>query len=187
MICSSGMNKIFVFLMLSSSYQKLDVKCFAIAPPTWSNPELNPCAKMSNAWQHLYYPPLNKCFKIFSLGYPCSETMELAPILNGVTGHGDCKCPPGTAQLNITSPCYKIFDRGPCDHGEYFNPLPDVKGVKRNFRLAECKTPKKCPKNEVFWPETKACFELFTKGPCVKGMLLSLDSNLIPKCQVNFS
>lgn len=179
------MNKLFIMLLLSATYQKFQVQGFAISPPSWSNPELNPCAKMANGWQHLFYPPLNKCFKIFSVGYPCPESMELAPVLNSTTGIGECKCPPGTAQLNITSECFKIFDRGPCDLGEYFNPLPELKGVKRSFRFAECKKPKKCAKDEIYWPEKNSCYELFSQGPCVKGKLLSLDNDLIPKCQVS--
>ena len=164
--------------------QKINTAGFAIAPPLWSDPKVNPCAKMSNGWQHLYYPPLKQCFKIFTLGYPCPESMELSPILSGVTGHGECKCPPGAAQLNITSTCYKIFDRGPCDEGQYLNPLSPKAGVKTNFRLGECQRLKQCAKGKVHWPEKDACFELFTRGPCSNGKLLALDDNLIPKCQV---
>jgi hypothetical protein len=59
------------------------VNAYAVQPPSWSDPKINPCAKIANGWQHLYYPPLDRCFKIFTLGYPCPETMELSPLENG--------------------------------------------------------------------------------------------------------
>ena len=177
---------IYAVLLMTAAVQKFHVAGFAIAPPSWSDPKVNPCAKMSNGWQHLFYAPLKECFKIFTLGYPCPESMELSPILNGLTGHGECKCPPGTAQLNTTSTCYKIFERGPCNEGHYLNPLPSDKGVKSSFRFGECKKLKSCPAGKVHWPEKDGCFEPFTRGPCVNGKLLSYDENLIPKCQVRF-
>lgn len=179
----SVMYNVYMLILTTAVYQKYATG-FAIAPPSWSDPKVNPCARMSNGWQHLYYPPLKECFKIFSLGYPCPASMELSPILNGVTGRGECKCPPGTAQLNITSMCYKIFDRGPCDQGQFMSPLPTVRSVKSSYRLGECKKLKSCPKGKVHWPEKDACFELFSRGPCVNGKLLSFDENSIPKCQV---
>lgn len=180
LFCFRSVMKVRCMLILMTV---VGVNSFAIAPPTWSDPKVNPCAKMSNGWQHLYYPPLKECFKIFALGYPCPESMELSPTFNGVTGHGECKCPPGTAQLNTTSACYKIFDRGPCDLGQYLSPLPD-KGIKSSFRLGECLKLKQCSNGKVHWPEKDACFELFARGPCVNGKLLSFDENSIPKCQV---
>lgn len=178
-------NNVYITLLMTAVYQKFFfADGFAIAPPSWSDPKVNPCARMSNGWQHLYYPPLKECFKIFTLGYPCPDSMELSPILNGVTGHGECKCPPGSAQLNTTSTCYKIFDRGPCGQGEYLNPLAQETGVKSSFRFGECKKLKQCASGKVHWPEKDACFELFSRGPCVNGKLLSFDENSIPKCQV---
>lgn len=178
------MYKLYMTIFITAVYKNPKVDSFAIAPPSWSDPKVNPCAGKSNGWQHLYYPPLNECFKIFTLGYPCPDSMELSPILNGVTGHGECKCPPGSAQLNTTSTCYKIFDRGPCEQGQYLNPLPQEKGVKTSFRLGECQKLKQCSNGKVHWPEKDACFELFSRGPCVSGKLLSFDENSIPKCQV---
>lgn len=181
-LCRSVMYHVCIAVLMTAVYQTFQVEAYAIAPPAWSNPDINPCAKNANGWQHLYYPPLKQCFKIFTLGYPCPDSMELSPTFNGVTGHGECKCPPGTAQLNTTSECYKIFDRGPCSHGQYIQEK-DVK-TKTSYRLGECKNLKQCPKGKVHWPEKDACFELFSRGPCVNGKLLSLDENLIPKCQV---
>lgn len=176
--------KLYITILMAAVNQKFQASGYAIAPPSWSDPKVNPCAKLSNGWQHLYYPPLEKCFKIFTLGYPCPESMELSPILNGLTGHGECKCPPGAAQLNTTSTCYKIFDRGPCDEGHYMSPMTPKNGVKSNFRLGECKRLKECTEGKVHWPEKDACHELFARGPCPSGKLLTLDENLIPKCQV---
>lgn len=127
--CRSVMWNVCLIIIIAV-YQNC-VDAFAVAPPSWSDPKVNPCANMPNGgWQHLYFAPLKECFKIFTLGYPCPDTMELSPILNGMTGHGECKCPPGTAQINATAMCYKIFDRGPCSEGHYLSPLDTGKGIK---------------------------------------------------------
>jgi Domain of unknown function (DUF4789) len=181
----SVMYNVYMVVLITAIYQELQVTGFAIAPPSWSDANVNPCAKNStNGWQHVYYPPMKQCFKIFTLGYPCPESMELSPILNGLTGHGECKCPPGKVQLNTTSTCHKIFDRGPCEMGQYLNPISSEKGVKSSYRLGECKKLKQCAKGKVHWPEKDTCYELYTRGPCVNGKLLSFDENAIPKCQV---
>lgn len=39
----------------------------AIVPPPWSDPVKNPCARLPNGWQLLYWAPLNDCFKIFQV------------------------------------------------------------------------------------------------------------------------
>jgi Domain of unknown function (DUF4789) len=119
-----------LILIVVVAINQRSVDALAISPPSWSDPNVNPCAKLSNGWQHLYYAPLKACFKIFTLGYPCQDTMELSPLKNGLTGYGECSCPPGTVQLNATSKCYKIFDRGPCDENHYVNPLSQEKNVK---------------------------------------------------------
>lgn len=101
----------------------------AIAPPPWSDPEKNPCARMPGGWQLLYWPPLDKCFKIFQKGYPCPETMELSPVGFGITATQTtavCLCPPGTAQSPITNKCHKLFEKGPCEIGQYFAPIKDL-------------------------------------------------------------
>jgi hypothetical protein len=103
----------------------------AIVPPPWSDPNKNPCAQLPGGWQLLYWKPLKKCFKIFQMGYPCPETMELSPIGSSTINLGysaECRCPPGTAQSPITSKCHKIFEREPCDFGEFFSPLQEVPG-----------------------------------------------------------
>lgn len=175
----------YLVVLITAIYQELHVTGYAIAPPSWSDASVNPCAKnFTNGWQHVYYPPLKECFKIFTLGYPCPESMELSPVANGLTGHGECKCPPGKVQLNTTSTCYKIFDRGPCDMGHYLSPISSEKGVKSTYRLGECKKLKQCAKGKVHWPDKDACHELYTRGPCTNGKLLSFDENAIPKCQV---
>lgn len=177
------MNYFYVIIIMSALIQNSLVNGLSIDPPSWSNPKVNPCAATANGWQYLYFPPLKKCFKIFTLGYPCPETMELSPTVNGLTGHGECKCPPGTAQLNITSTCYKIFSRGPCESGQYLNPISTLKGVQASFRLGECQKLKQCPEGKFYMPEKDECYELLTKGPCPNGKLLALD-DFIPKCQV---
>lgn len=39
----------------------------AIVAPPWSNPSNNPCALQPGGWQLLYWAPLKKCFKIFTV------------------------------------------------------------------------------------------------------------------------
>lgn len=122
----------------------------AVVPPPWSDPFSNPCASQPGGWQLLYWPPLKKCFKIFTvwnstelnqellfwklsfrqLGYPCPDTMELSPIGNSATFKttmttAECRCPPGTAQSKITSKCHALFERGPCELRQYFAPVSD--------------------------------------------------------------
>lgn len=97
----------------------------AISPPSWSDPNKNPCAALPGGWQLLFWPPLKQCFRIFSVGFPCPETMELSPAGGGMA---ECRCPPGTAQSPKTSMCHTLFNKGPCDFGEYFSPIPDPPG-----------------------------------------------------------
>lgn len=102
----------------------------------------------------------------------------------GLKSHGECTCPPGTVQVNATSPCYKIFDRGPCKIGSFVQPLEAPKStVKKTLRLGECRKMKFCAGGKVYVPEKDTCYELMTRGPCSSGKLLALDANFIPKCQ----
>lgn len=39
----------------------------AIEPPPWSDPTKNPCANQPGGWQLLYWPPLEQCFKIYTV------------------------------------------------------------------------------------------------------------------------
>lgn len=39
----------------------------AVVPPPWSDPFSNPCATQPGGWQLLYWAPLKKCFKIFTV------------------------------------------------------------------------------------------------------------------------
>lgn len=119
---------VLVFLLVVIGTQ-VKVGLCAIAPPPWSDPEKNPCASMPGGWQLLYWPPLDKCFKIFQRGYPCPDTMELSPVGFGSTATQTtavCLCPPGTAQSPITNKCHKLFEKGPCEIGQYFAPIKDL-------------------------------------------------------------
>lgn len=64
------------------------------------------------------------------MGYPCPETMELSPAGGGMA---ECRCPPGTAQDAKSNRCFKLFEQGPCDVGEYFAPIPDKLFMKKNI------------------------------------------------------
>lgn len=39
----------------------------------------------------------------------------------------ECRCPPGTAQHHDTTSCYKLYEQGPCDIGQYFAPINEPK------------------------------------------------------------
>lgn len=57
--------------------------------------------------------------------------MELSPIassqkLTMMNSAAECRCPPGTAQFNVDSLCYTLYERGPCELGEYFSPVPET-------------------------------------------------------------
>lgn len=55
--------------------------------------------------------------------------MELTPAANSVrlsTGMAaECRCPTGTAQYQESTHCYKLFEQGPCDNGQYFSPVAE--------------------------------------------------------------
>ncbi|XP_046807570.1 uncharacterized protein LOC111685867 isoform X1 [Lucilia cuprina] len=166
----------------------------AIIPPPWSDPEKNPCATMPGGWQLLYWPPLKKCFKIFTIGYPCPETMELGPTASIGSSKkksisnaplAECRCPPGTVLSAKNNKCYKIFERGPCNKGQYFSPIAETQlGIKRTTnRWGVCKTPRSCPDDMVFWPKDGKCYTKLTKGPCTKGKLIVLNDEGLAECQ----
>lgn len=79
--------------------------------------------------------------KIFNsqTGYPCPDTMELTPAANTVrlsTGMtAECRCPTGTAQLQESTHCYKLFEQGPCDNGQYFAPVAEDSNTSIVFVL----------------------------------------------------
>lgn len=57
--------------------------------------------------------------------------MELSPVGNSMIAVGmtaECRCPPGTAENIKTNRCYKLFEKGPCDVGQYFSPVLDLPG-----------------------------------------------------------
>lgn len=117
-----------LLLLLLLTQQQAPVRA-GIVPPPWSDPAKNPCASMAGGWQLLYWTPLKKCFKIFTLGYPCPETMELSPTPVSAKRKdvpaAECRCPPGTALSALTNACHKLYERGPCSLGEYFQPMPE--------------------------------------------------------------
>ncbi|KXJ69439.1 hypothetical protein RP20_CCG027033 [Aedes albopictus] len=54
--------------------------------------------------------------------------MELSPVGVGSTSTGstaECRCPPGTAQSPLTKRCHPLFERGPCEFGQFFAPIAD--------------------------------------------------------------
>lgn len=117
-----------LLLLLLLSHQSPSALA-GIVPPPWSDPAKNPCASMAGGWQLLYWTPLKKCFKIFTLGYPCPDTMELSPTPVSAKRKdvpaAECRCPPGTALSALTNACHKLYERGPCPRGEYFQPMPE--------------------------------------------------------------
>ncbi|GAB0096278.1 uncharacterized protein DMENIID0001_117630 [Sergentomyia squamirostris] len=161
----------------------------AIVPPPWADPARNPCAARPGGWQLLFWPPLQQCFRIFQMGFPCPESMELSPSPSGVGA--ECRCPPGTAQSPLTARCHRLFDREPCDAGQYFAPRPDppkgskgASGKVSRGRWGVCRTPGECPDGEIFWPPDGKCYGKLTRGPCPRGkLLLPAKTDGLAECQ----
>ncbi|XP_039300293.1 uncharacterized protein LOC120348941, partial [Nilaparvata lugens] len=95
----------------------------AVVAPPWADPGQNPCATEPGGWQLLYWPPDQKCYRIFQKGYPCPESMELTP---SAESGAECRCPPGTAQSPRDAICHLLYSRGPCAENEYFAPVSDT-------------------------------------------------------------
>ncbi|XP_074095978.1 uncharacterized protein LOC141525391 isoform X2 [Cotesia typhae] len=151
----------------------------AIVPPPWANPSSNPCATEPRGWQLLYWPADGKCYKIFQIGAPCPETMELSPTAKGPGA--ECRCPPGTAQFAAESKCWPIFTRAECPAGEYFAPVES----NDSQRWGVCKKPEKCDRGKLFWPRDEKCYSKLTRGPCQRGQLLVDGMDGIAECGCN--
>ncbi|XP_034949164.1 uncharacterized protein [Chelonus insularis] len=156
----------------------------AIVPPPWANPSSNPCAVQPRGWQLLYWPADGKCYKIFQIGAPCPESMELGPAAKGGGTIAECRCPPGTAQSRKDSLCYPIFTKASCPSGQYFAPISDSNTNRSTGRWGICKEPEKCSEHtQVFWPRDEKCYTKLTRGPCPKGQLLTLNKDNLAECQ----
>ncbi|XP_015594948.1 uncharacterized protein LOC107267565 isoform X2 [Cephus cinctus] len=155
----------------------------AIVPPPWANPSSNPCAAQPRGWQLLYWPDDGKCYKIFQIGPPCPETMELGPAAGGGTV-AECRCPPGTAQSPRDALCHSIFTRASCEKGQYFAPVPEAPGsASSKRRWGVCREPEPCSeRGEVFWPQDGKCYPKLTRGPCPRGELLVMGDDDFAIC-----
>ncbi|XP_020277548.1 multiple epidermal growth factor-like domains protein 10 isoform X1 [Pseudomyrmex gracilis] len=145
----------------------------AIMPPPWADPASNPCAAQPRGWQLLYWPADGKCYKIFQIGAPCPETMELAPAAgDGTTA--ECRCPPGTAQSPRDALCHPIFTRASCTKGQFFAPVPVAPGKSSSRkRWGICRDPEPCAEqSEIYWPRDDKCYPRLSRGPCPRGELL---------------
>ncbi|XP_030747278.1 uncharacterized protein LOC115875873 isoform X2 [Sitophilus oryzae] len=160
----------------------------AVIPPPWANPDLNPCARQSRGWQVLFWPPDKKCYKIFKVGYPCPDGMELSPATsrNGKELYAECRCPPGQAFSIEEGKCFQLFTPGPCQQGSYFGSDGEYKNnVTTSIqRLGSCKQIATCPDvHSIFWIKDGKCYQKLTKGPCAKGQLLTMTTgNKLPVC-----
>uniref|UniRef100_A0A1B0CZN5 DUF4789 domain-containing protein n=1 Tax=Phlebotomus papatasi TaxID=29031 RepID=A0A1B0CZN5_PHLPP len=156
----------------------------AIVPPPWADPARNPCAARPGGWQLLFWPPLQQCFRIFQLGFPCPDTMELSPSPSGVGA--ECRCPPGTAQSPLTARCHRLFAQDPCDAGQFFAPRqdPPLKSMAKisRGRWGACRTPGDCSDGEIFWPADGKCYGKLTRGPCPRGKLLTAAKDNLAEC-----
>lgn len=59
--------------------------------------------------------------------------MELSPVGSSsstkmIMPNAECRCPPGTALSAKSNRCHALFDRGPCELGQYFAPVIDIPG-----------------------------------------------------------
>ncbi|KAI4463632.1 hypothetical protein MML48_4g00021332 [Holotrichia oblita] len=163
----------------------------AVAPPPWADPKVNPCATQPRGWQLLYWPPDGKCYKIFKMGYPCPDDMELSPAATkaGVREFSaECRCPPKSAQSTYDGRCHELFKAGPCQRGQYFAPdsrsHTDSESKKQHRGI--CRDIPKCENpNEIFWPQNGRCYERLTKGPCTKGQLITASLDGLAVCACN--
>lgn len=159
----------------------------AVMAPPWANPKLNPCASHPRGWQLLFWPPDGKCYKIFQVGYPCPNGMELTPSLNntGKNLSAECRCVPKTAQSATDGACYSLFTSGPCNHGYYFGPDTKYKSENSKRQWGTCKQLKTCSEeNTIYWPKDGKCYPKYSRGPCQKGLLLTEDiKTKIPVCK----
>ncbi|SPP76012.1 uncharacterized protein LOC117580489 isoform X3 [Drosophila guanche] len=183
----AGSTMITCLLLLLTTSQPGNQVAAGIVPPPWSDPATNPCASMSGGWQLLYWTPLKKCFKIFTLGYPCPDTMELSPTPSNAKRKdlpaAECRCPPGTALSPLTSSvCHKLYERGPCQRTEYFHPLPD-QARRTGNRWGTCKRPLQCVDGMIFWPRDNKCYARHRRGPCSRGKLLVRNEEGLAECR----
>ncbi|KAJ8938717.1 hypothetical protein NQ318_005571 [Aromia moschata] len=159
----------------------------AVMAPPWANPKLNPCASQPRGWQLLFWPPDGKCYKIFQVGHPCPEGMELSPVSSksGKQLSAECRCPPQTAQSATDGKCYELFSLGPCEKGYYFGPDTQYKSDNSKREWGVCQQLKPCASPSwIYWPKTGRCYQTLTRGPCPKGQLLTVDENSeIPVCK----
>ncbi|KMY99698.1 uncharacterized protein LOC6738115 isoform X4 [Drosophila simulans] len=185
----AGSSILTCLLLLLTTGQNPQQVAAGIVPPPWSDPAQNPCASMSGGWQLLYWAPLKKCFKIFTLGYPCPATMELSPTAVSAKRKdapaAECRCPPGTALSPLhENVCYKLYERGPCQPEEYFQPVPDqVRRTATGNRWGTCKRPLHCPEDMLFWPRDNKCYARHGKGPCSRGKLLVRNEEGLAECR----
>ncbi|KAK9737425.1 protein of unknown function (DUF4789) [Popillia japonica] len=162
----------------------------AVAPPPWADPKVNPCAAQPRGWQLLYWPPDGKCYKIFKMGYPCPDDMELSPAATkaGVREFlAECRCPPKSAQSTYDGRCHELFKTGPCQLGQYFaaDTRSHTESESRKQHRGICRDIPKCENpNEIFWPQNGRCYERLTKGPCTKGQLITVSSDGCTKGQL---
>lgn len=163
------------------------LKAAVVAPP-WANPKLNPCASHPRGWQLLFWPPDGKCYKIFQVGHPCANGMELTPSLSksGKNLSAECRCVPQTAQSATDGACYHLFSSGPCKPGYYFGPDTKYKSENSKRQWGTCKQMKSCSSDDssLFWPKDGKCYQRYGRGPCPKGQLLTVEKNgKIPVCK----
>lgn len=50
----------------------------------------------------------------------------------------ECRCPPGTAQYHDSTSCYKLYEQGPCDIGQYFAPVNEPKNTAIMYVVHGC-------------------------------------------------
>lgn len=172
------------WLIIVQILHRLQVAEGAIAAPPWANPKLNPCAIHPMGWQMLYWPPDGACYKIFQLGHPCPDDMELTPSASGSNAQkviAECRCPPKTTQWIENGHCYQLFTAGPCPEGSYFAVQPAASSSSKR-KYGACRELERCPPGHIFWPMDQTCRKLYTRGPCARGLMLTKRRGL-PECR----
>ncbi|XP_049865323.1 uncharacterized protein LOC126366286 [Pectinophora gossypiella] len=154
----------------------------AVLPPPWADVRRNPCAAHPRGWLMLYWPTDGKCYTIYQKGHPCPETQELSPGRWGGRTVAECKCPPGTAQLPLSTTCHQLFQRGPCRPGEYFAPVEESFN-KRGERQGMCVRPQQCADETLlYWPADGRCYYRLSQGPCYSGAILDVGNDGLAVC-----
>jgi len=131
------------------------------------------------------YPPSYRYYTATKRCYPCSKMYEWASsgpcapnkiFLDADGVNGMCRCRDGNHQLwKSDDRCYRIFAKGPCKDGEWFEPEGNGYGQCRASPCPEAKSDGR----HIYWKAGTSgeagCYKSFTRGPCRRGNYFLID------------